>query len=215
MTVIKRSRRGGNAPTTSERRLVDDDQVMQEGEIPNNVAQANDEVRIAIYDSVEETQEEVNPSREYIIDILEPVVKEVKAPLPMPPPPCPQRLSKQNGENQFKKFIQMMKSLSINVPLVEALEQIPGYAKFMKDLVTKKPSMNFETIKSHQVSAIVHSMTPKLMDPGTYMISCIIGSAEFAKTLLGASINLMPYSVFKILGIGKSRPTSMRLKMAD
>ena len=47
----------------------------------------------------------------------------------------------------FKTFIDMMKSLSINVPLVDALEQMPGYAKFMKDLVTKKRSMDCETIK--------------------------------------------------------------------
>ncbi|XP_070055247.1 uncharacterized protein [Nicotiana tomentosiformis] len=112
----------------------------------------------------------------------------------------------------------MIKSLYINVSLVEALEQMPSYAKFMKDLVTKKRSMNCETIKmTHQVSAIVHSMAPKLEDPSSFTISCTIGSVDFAKTLcdLGASINLMPYSVFKTLGIGKPRPTSMRLQMAD
>ncbi|XP_070046987.1 uncharacterized protein [Nicotiana tomentosiformis] len=111
-----------------------------------------------------------------------------------------------------------MKSLSINVPLVEALEQMPGYAKFMKDPVTNKRSMNFETIKVTQlVSAIVHSMAPKLEDPNTFMIPCIIRSAEFAKDLcdLGESINLIPYSVFKTLEIGRPRPSSMRLQMAD
>ncbi|XP_070050034.1 uncharacterized protein [Nicotiana tomentosiformis] len=110
--------------------------------------------------------------------------EEDKTPLPKPPPPYPQRLTKQNSENQFKKFIQMMKSLSINVPLVEALEKMPIYAMFLKDLVTKKRSMNFEMIKlSHQVSAIVHSMAPKLENPGAFPIPCIIGSAEFAKAL--------------------------------
>ncbi|XP_070036433.1 uncharacterized protein [Nicotiana tomentosiformis] len=136
------------------------------------------------------TQEDVNPSRDHIIDMPEQVVKKAKAPLPNPPPPYPQRLSKQNGYNQFKKFIQMMKSLSINVPLVETLEQMLGYAKFMKDLVTKKRSINFETIKvTHQVSVIVHSMAPKLEDPGAFTIPFTIGSAEFAKALcdLGAS----------------------------
>ncbi|XP_075112494.1 uncharacterized protein LOC107767746 [Nicotiana tabacum] len=111
-----------------------------------------------------------------------------------------------------------MKSLSINVPLVEALEQMSGYAKFMKNLVTKKRSMDYETIKmTHQVSAIVHSMAPKLEDPGAFTIPCTIGSADFAKALcdLGASINLMPYSVFKTLGIGQPRPTSMRLQMEN
>ncbi|XP_070019548.1 uncharacterized protein [Nicotiana sylvestris] len=71
--------------------------------------------------------------------------------MPRPPPPYPQSLEKQNSENQFKNFIDMMKSLSINIPLVEALEQMPGYAKFIKDFVTKKRSMNCETIKmTHQ-----------------------------------------------------------------
>ncbi|XP_070003537.1 uncharacterized protein [Nicotiana sylvestris] len=148
----------------------------------------------------------------------ETVVPKAKAPLPKPPPPYPQRLAKQKNENLFKKFIDMMKSLSINVPLMEALEQMPGYAKFMKDLVTKKRSMDCETIKvTHQVSAIVHSMALKLEDPGTFTIPCTIGSADFAKALcdLGASINLMAYSIFKTLRIGQPRPTSMRLQMAD
>ncbi|XP_070029521.1 uncharacterized protein [Nicotiana sylvestris] len=95
---------------------------------------------------------------------------------------------------------------------------MPGYAKFIKDLVTKKRSMNCETIKMiHQVSAIVHSMAPKLEDLSAFTIPCSIGCAGFAKALcdLGASINLMPYSVFKTLGIGKPRPTSMRLQMVD
>ncbi|XP_070056891.1 uncharacterized protein [Nicotiana tomentosiformis] len=93
-----------------------------------------------------------------------------------------------------------------------------GYAKFMKDLVTKKRSMNCETIKIiHQVSVIVHSMAPKLEDPGAFTIPCTIGSADFTKALcdLGASINLIPYFVFKTLGIGPPRATSMRLQMAD
>ncbi|XP_070050074.1 uncharacterized protein [Nicotiana tomentosiformis] len=95
---------------------------------------------------------------------------------------------------------------------------MPDYAKFMKDLVTKKRSMNFETIKvTDKVSAIFHSMDPKLEDPSAFTIPCTIGSAEFAKALcdLGESINFMPYSIFKTLGIGQPRPTLMRLQMAD
>ncbi|XP_070055889.1 uncharacterized protein [Nicotiana tomentosiformis] len=102
--------------------------------------------------------------------------------------------------------------------LVESLEKIPDYAKFMKDLVTKKRSMNFETIKiTRQVSAVIHLMAPKLEDPGAFTIPCTIGRAEFAKALcdIGKSINLMPYSVFKTLKIGQPRPTSMRLQMVD
>nr|XP_009785815.1 PREDICTED: uncharacterized protein LOC104234023 [Nicotiana sylvestris] len=79
---------------------------------------------------------------------------------------------------------------------------MPGYAKFMKDLMTNKRSMNFETIKvTHQVSAIVHLMAPKLEDPDAFTIRCTIGSAELLKLFT--------------LGIGKPRPTSMRLQMAN
>ncbi|XP_070013365.1 uncharacterized protein [Nicotiana sylvestris] len=112
----------------------------------------------------------------------------------------------------------MMKSLSINVPLVEASKQMPGYAKFTKDLVTKKWSTTCETKNmNHQVSAIVHSMAPQFEDPGSFTIHCTIGSVEFAKAIydLGSSINLIPYSVFKTLGIGQARSTYMRLQMAD
>ncbi|XP_070017194.1 uncharacterized protein [Nicotiana sylvestris] len=213
MAIATRSGKGRDVPASSQRKLVDDEQMVQEDEIPNNVVQANDEVRIDIDDNVDETQEEVNPSKEHIIDIPELVVQKANAPVPRPPPAYPQRLAKQNGENQFKKFIDMMKSLSINVPLVESLEQLPGYAKFMKGLVTKKRLMNCETIKmTHQVSAIVHSIAHKLEDPGTFIIPCTIGSAEFAKSLcdLGASINVIPYSVIKTLGIEQPRLTSMR-----
>ncbi|XP_070008097.1 uncharacterized protein [Nicotiana sylvestris] len=60
-------------------------------------------------------------------------------------------------------------------------------------------------------------MAPKLEDSRAFTILCTIGSADFAKALcdLRASINLMPYSVFKTLGIGQPRATSMRLQMAD
>ncbi|XP_070022551.1 uncharacterized protein [Nicotiana sylvestris] len=88
----------------------------------------------------------------------------------------------------------------------------------MKDLVKKKRSMDCETIKmTHQVSAIVLSMALKLEVPGAFTIPCTIESANFVKALcdLGASINLMPYSVFKTLDIGQPRLTSMRLQMAN
>ncbi|XP_070025563.1 uncharacterized protein [Nicotiana sylvestris] len=70
---------------------------------------------------------------------------------------------------------------------------------------------------THEVSAIVHSMSPKLENPGAFTIPCTIGNADFAKASydLGESINLMLYSVFKTLGIEQPRPTSMRLQMAD
>ena len=58
-------------------------------------------------------------------------------PMPRPPPPFPQRLVKKTEDGKYRHFITMLKQLSINVPLVEALEKMPCYDKFMKDVVTK------------------------------------------------------------------------------
>ena len=102
-----------------------------------------------------------------------------------------------------------MKQLHINIPLVEALEQMPNYAKFMKDLVTKKRRFGeFEIVAlTEECSAILQSkLPPKLQDPGSFTIPCSIGNHHFSKVLcdLGASINLMPMSIFKKLGIGEA-----------
>lgn len=74
------------------------------------MVQVDEEVRIDIDENVEETQE-VNPYREHVIDMSDPVVPKAKAPMPRPPLPYSQRLAKQNSENQFKMFIDMMKSV--------------------------------------------------------------------------------------------------------
>ena len=64
--------------------------------------------------------------------------------MPTPPHPFSQRLVKKTEDGKYQHFIRMLKYLSINVPLVEALELMPGYDKFMKDLVTKKRLVTFE-----------------------------------------------------------------------
>ena len=53
-------------------------------------------------------------------------------------PPFPQRLKKKNDEGQFKKFLNVLKQLHINILLVEALEQMPSYVKFLKDILFKE-----------------------------------------------------------------------------
>ena len=93
----------------------------------------------------------------------------------------------------------MLKQLSINVPLVEALEQMHGYAKFMKDLVKKKRSVTFkDDDRMQHCSAIAtRSLIQKKEYLGGFTIPFTVGSLYFAKALcyLGASINLMPLSI--------------------
>ena len=113
----------------------------------------------------------------------------------------------------------MLKQLSINVPLVEALKQMTGYAKFMKDLVTKKRSVTFEDdYRVQHCSAIAtRSLIQKKEDPGAFTIPYTVGPLHFEKALcnLGASINIMSFLIYKKLGLGDPNPTAMRLLMTD
>ncbi|XP_016456299.1 uncharacterized protein LOC107780281 [Nicotiana tabacum] len=94
-----------------------------------------------------------------------------------------------------------------------------GYAKIMKNLMSRK--FDFQDLATvtltRTCSAVVtRPIAEKLFDPGSFTIPCTIGNFAFAKALcdLGASINLMPLSIYKRLGIGRARPTSMLLQMA-
>ena len=140
-------------------------------------------------------------------------------PMPRPQPLFPQRLVKKTEDGKYQRFITMLKQISINVPLVEALEQIPGYAKFMKDLVTNKRSVTFEGDDRMKHCSVIatRSLVQKKEDPGAFTIPCIVGTLHFAKALcdLGASINLMPLSIYRKLGLGDPNPIAMRLLMAD
>ena len=77
----------------------------------------------------------------------------------------------------------------------------------------------YETVNlTEECSVVIQRKLPqKLKDPGSFTITCIIGNEEFNKALcdLGASINLMPYSIFEKLGIGTIKPTTIALQMAD
>ncbi|XP_057740162.1 uncharacterized protein LOC130957309 [Arachis stenosperma] len=137
-----------------------------------------------------------------------------------PPLPYPQRLQKELKDQQFSKFLEVFKKLEINIPLAEALEQRPLYAKFLKELINKKRSWNEKetVILTQECSAVIQKgLPPKLKDPGSFIISCTIDNMTLEKALydLSASINLMPLSLMKKLAIEEVKPTRMSLQMAD
>ncbi|WMV59357.1 hypothetical protein MTR67_052742, partial [Solanum verrucosum] len=109
-----------------------------------------------------------------------------------------------------------------DVPNVEnevQAKRMPGYAKFMKELITKNKNMDFGMIEvSLDCSAIMMSnMVVKKDDPGAFTIPCTIGVFEFAKALcdFGASIDLIPFSIYQQLRLGDPKSTTMRLLMVD
>ena len=100
------------------------------------------------------------------------------------------------------------------------IKQVPTYAKFLKDLCIVKKGLNVDkkAFLTKQVSSITQGKTPvKYKDPGCPTISVNIGGICVEKALLdlGASVNLLPYSVYKQLGLGELKPTSITLSLVD
>jgi len=155
--------------------------------------------------------------------LSEEVLRESKKPLDSPTHkpkiPFPQRLAKPNMEAQFNKFVDMLKKICINIPFAEALSQMPLYAKFLKDIFSKKRKIeNTKIITSTKESnAILKKLPPKLRDPSSFSIPCVIGSETIDKAMcdLGASVSLFPLSLFKRISIGELKPTEMALKQVD
>ncbi|XP_019433900.1 PREDICTED: uncharacterized protein LOC109340637 [Lupinus angustifolius] len=133
--------------------------------------------------------------------------------------PYPKRPSKKDKERQYARFLDLFKNLQINIPFMEAMKQMPVYAKFMKDLLTKKRKMSEETVTLEAgCSAIIQKSLPeKTKDPISFTIPVTIGELSVGKALLdlGASINLMPMSMLKRIGDLEIKPTRMTLQLAD
>lgn len=99
-------------------------------------------------------------------------VLEVLIPILRPPHQFLQRLKKSVEEEKYQKFISMLKELMMNILLVDALEQVQGYTRFMKNLLTKEWKMSFAPMeKVHHCSAIVYrSLVEKKKDPEAFTI---------------------------------------------
>ena len=136
------------------------------------------------------------------------------------PPPFPQALkSKKKAINQAE-ILEVLRLMKVNIPLLDIIKQVPTYAKFLKDLCTVKRGLNVDkkAFLTKQVSVIIQCKTlVKYKDPHCPTISVNIGGTCVEKAFLdlGASVNLLPYSVYKKLGLGELKPTTITLSLVD
>ena len=136
------------------------------------------------------------------------------------PPPFPQVLRKKKNSVNQTEMLEVLRQVKVNIPLLDMIKQVPTYAKFLKDLCTVKKGLNVnkKAFLTEQVSAIIECKNPvKYKDPGCPTISVNIGGISVEKALLdlGASVNLLTYSMYKQLGLGELKPTSITLLLAD
>ncbi|RVW37789.1 Retrovirus-related Pol polyprotein from transposon 17.6 [Vitis vinifera] len=107
-------------------------------------------------------------------------------------PPFPQALHGKKGIKNASEILEVLRQVKVNIPLLDMIKQVPTYAKFLKDLCTIKRGLNVNK-KAFLTEQVVEKA---LLD-------------------LGASVNLLPYSVYKQLGLGELKPTSITLSLAD
>ena len=121
--------------------------------------------------------------------------------------------------NNHSEIYELFKQVKLNIPLLDAIKKINSYAKFLKDLCTikRKLGVNKEAFMTEQSTSLIRNNLPlKYKDPGSPTISIVVGNSKLGHALvdLGASVNLLPYSVYVELGLGELEPTNITLQLA-
>ncbi|GJR98619.1 reverse transcriptase domain-containing protein [Tanacetum coccineum] len=155
---------------------------------------ANPNTKTAVFldnseDEAKEVEKEAEPLPKKPIQNDTPPLKAYK-----PKIPYPQRLNKEKIEARYAKFLDMIKEVRINVPLVDVLAGMPNYGKFLKDHILQK-----------------------LGDPRSFLIPCkLANSVEYlALADLGSSINQMSYSLYAALSGTTLKPTRMSIRLVN
>ncbi|XP_021759104.1 uncharacterized protein LOC110723998 [Chenopodium quinoa] len=176
----------------------------EDKKIPKKALVENEGVRASLDEVVVETPREVRVEKE--------IVK--------PKLPYPQKFMRHKLDEQFGRFIDMLKQLHFSLPFTDVINQMPNYAKFLKNILSGERTCEVvETINlTENCSAIImNKMPPKLKDPGNFSIPCAINKMQIDNALcdLGASVSIMPYSVYQRLELGELLPSNITLQLAD
>ena len=136
----------------------------------------------------------------------------VQKPMPFPPKP-----SKKKDDEDFERFVEMIRPVFLQMRLTDMLKMSP-YAKYMKDIVTNKRRIPEVEISTMLANYTFKGGTPKkLGDPGVPTIPCSI-KGNYVRTALcdlGAGVSVMPLSLYRRLELDKLTPTEISLQMAD
>ncbi|XP_042445678.1 uncharacterized protein LOC122030530 [Zingiber officinale] len=145
---------------------------------------------------------------------------EVAVPLPFPQRRVQQRKNvEEEKAKEFQELVNLFSKVEVNVPLLTMIEQVPKYAKFLKDVCLHKKKLKGNELVSmgKNVSTLIQPIPQKCDDPGVFTVPCTIENYVFEDAMLdlGASINVMPKSVFLSLGIGPLQPTGVVIQLAN
>nr|GEY80781.1 hypothetical protein [Tanacetum cinerariifolium] len=158
--------------------------------------------------------------------ISEPVIASVSAPKPnlKSSIPYPSRRNdernRKKANNQIEKFYQIFKDMSFEISFADSLILVPKFSSTLKALIGNKEKLSEMArtpLNEHCSAVLLKKLPKKLGDPGKFLILCDFPIMVECLALadLGASINLMSWSVWKRLSLPDLTPTCMTLKLAD
>jgi len=135
----------------------------------------------------------------------------------MPLPPFSHRLKKKD-QAHVEKMGETFSRVKINIPLLDAIQQMPPYARFLKDLCTTREPLFVSKkafLASGASSILSYQIPVKYKDPGCPTISIVIGDQLIHRALLnlGASVNLIPFTEYEGLGFGELKLIKMVIQL--
>nr|GEW55351.1 hypothetical protein [Tanacetum cinerariifolium] len=213
---------GPTIPTTSSSPVVE-----RETEVTKDTVYAtNNGSTEDVQSLVVQTDSLILKSKPVVTPTIEPVASPVSAPKPNQRPsiPYPSRLHDQKlrdkANDQREIFFQIFKDLNFNISFADALILMPKFGPSIKSLLTKKDKLcelARTSLNEHCSVVLLKKLPEELGDPGKFLILCDFpGMAEYlALADLGASINLMPLSMWNKLSLPDFSPTCMTLELAD
>nr|GEU79518.1 reverse transcriptase domain-containing protein [Tanacetum cinerariifolium] len=156
-----------------------------------------------------------------VVPIPEPDVLKI---LPKPNIPYPSRLNDQKlhekATNQMEKFFQIFQDFHFDISFADALLLMPKFASTIKSLLANKDKL-FELaripLNENCSTMLLKKLPEKLVDPGKFLIPCDFPGMDVCPALanLGASMNLMPLSIWKKLSLPELTFTQMTLELAN
>ncbi|GJZ43816.1 ribonuclease H-like domain-containing protein [Tanacetum coccineum] len=137
--------------------------------------------------------------------------------------PYPERMKVRGHDKpsaQYSRFLKMFKQLRLEIGLKDALVEMPKFNKWLSSLLRNKEKLEeiaITTVNAECSAIIMNKVPEKLEDPGKFLIPCALQELKRTSALAdsGASINLLPHSIYKKLGLEALTPTRMTLELAN
>ncbi|GJY40354.1 reverse transcriptase domain-containing protein [Tanacetum coccineum] len=196
---------------------------------PKEVERRTEVTKDTVFSTNNGITEDVQPPI-VLVEKQNPVSEPVNAPVSVTMPnqkpsiPYPSRRNderyRENANEQKEKFYEIFKDMSFEISFMDALTLMPKFASTLKALIRNKEKLSEMArtpLNEHCLAVILNKLPEKLGDPGRFLIPCKFpGIDEYlALADLGASINLMPFSMWKKLNLPNITPTCMTLELAD